>query len=116
MHRVAQLMLKGALASYLMLYALDIKSYPEKWGQVITGNVGTYAEYGGMGLEGIEEVVASWLTLYCQWLVLMSLMILSGLRSGRVLGWLTLLMNLLLCWNETEFLFIGTYFPTQAFS
>jgi hypothetical protein len=34
-------------------------------------------------------------------------MVVSGMKTGKVLSWVALIVNLMLCWNETDILFIG---------
>jgi hypothetical protein len=41
--KTTEILFKGALASYLLLYALDIKSHPDKWTPTISGNLMNYA-------------------------------------------------------------------------
>ena len=108
-NRIAELFFKGALASYLLLYALDFKTSTDRWNTLISSNINVYANYIGIAIGDPTVLVQKWLSSYSQWLVVVGLMIVAtNFRTGAVLGWFTILINLLLCWNPTEWLFIGT--------
>jgi hypothetical protein len=48
MYRISELLLKGAIASYLLLYAFEFHTQPQVWEHTISLNLVTYAEYFGV--------------------------------------------------------------------
>ena len=98
-----EILFRGALASYLLLFALDIKTYPARWATPIA-NLNYYAQR--LSPE-TQEIAPEWLEYYCQWLVLCSLLIVSGMRTGKAVAWVAVAVNLAVCWSELEALFIG---------
>lgn len=46
--KTAELLFKGALASYLLIYALNIKSWPDKWQKTISSNLVLIAPYANL--------------------------------------------------------------------
>ena len=38
-YKTMEIVFRGALASYLLLFALDIKTHPTKWAAVIANNL-----------------------------------------------------------------------------
>lgn len=106
--RTTEIIFRGALASYLLLYALDIKSHSIEWTKIISENVLHFASYLNMREDQVVVLVKEWVIVYCQWLVLSSLMVVSGLKTGKVLGCLALILNWVLCWKSRDMLWIGT--------
>ena len=98
--KTVEVLFRGALASYLLLFALDIKTNSTRWASIIGQNLQPYSEYVGSSVFSRELVDVEWLNYYCQWLVLACLLIISGLRNGKVLAWLAVFANLWLCWSE----------------
>jgi hypothetical protein len=105
--RGVQLLFRGALASLLLLYALDIKTNPAKWEATIASNALPVAQWLGCSTEALPAL-ADWQPLYCQWLVLVSLLVVSGLSSGRALSWLAVGLNAWVCREEGDWLFAGS--------
>lgn len=105
-----EILFRGVLASYLVLFAMDIKTYPTRWTNVLNTNIDNYSQYLAIpDFKVSEEVAPEWLNYYCQWLILCSLLIISGLRAGKVVAWFAIILNFVACWTELELLFIGIW-------
>jgi hypothetical protein len=96
---LVELLFKGMLASYLLLFAFEIHKHPQKFATVMSHNLRSYVE--AAGYEWGFNIIESQLLYYCQFLVLISLAIVCGMRFGDKLGWLVVLLNLVLTWNKT---------------
>ena len=55
--RLAEILLRGAIASYFLLYALDFQKSPNEWTEEIGVNIYRYDEILGTRMEGIREWV-----------------------------------------------------------
>lgn len=83
--------------------------HPHKFITTIANNLKSYSQV--IAYEWNEEWqvhVESHLLHYCQFLVVMSLAVVCGMRLGKYFGWLAVALNLALTWNKTEALYIGT--------
>lgn len=56
----------------------------------------------------VSNRIENYMLYYCQFLVLASLAIVCGMRAGKILGWIAVIVNLALSWSKIEMLYIGT--------
>jgi hypothetical protein len=102
-----EILLRGALASYLLLFALDLKTRPQHWTPLIAANLNYFLSLLSTSSSESANLPTWFLNYYCQWLVLSSLLIVSGLRTGKLVGGVALVANWAVCWSEMEVLFVG---------
>lgn len=113
LHALLELLAKGLLASYLLLFAFEIHQRPLRFAPLISANLASYAQMLGLEWEGAAQV-EKYLFNYSQLLVLMSLAVVCGTKFGKTFGWVVVLLNLALTWSKTEFLYTGNILLTQA--
>jgi hypothetical protein len=106
LHALLELLSKGLLASYLLLFAFEIHHHPLRFAPLIAHNLNFYAEVAGQAWEWTTQV-DKYLLNYAQMLVLMSLAVVCGTRFGKIFAWIVVLLNLALTWNKTELLYTG---------
>ena len=53
----ASVLFRGALASYILLYAINIKTHPEQWSNTISSNIATYSSLVGLQSDNIQQNV-----------------------------------------------------------
>jgi hypothetical protein len=94
-----ELVFKGLLASYLLFYAFEMHKHPQKFTALLSTNLSYYEEMLGTEWE-LASRVESYLLYYCQFLVVMSLTIVCGMRFGRYFGWIAVAVHLMLTWSR----------------
>lgn len=103
---ITELIFKGLLASYLLLFAFEIHKHPQHFLPLIANNLAHYAQCIGYEADW-PPLVNRFLLYYTQFLVLITLTIVCGMRFGKKFGWVAVGVNLALTWSQTEFLYIG---------
>jgi hypothetical protein len=99
---ITELLFKGVLASYLLVFAFEMHKHPLKFVALITSNLQLYLSMlGGRWEQEWAILVESHMLHYCQFLVVMSMAVVCGMRFGKALGWLAIVINLALTWSKT---------------